>query len=523
MPSLTIPKSTGVDQCASPEMSPSRAVSPSSLGSHWMVKLYLLRNVPQSVTGSRPQARMHYRDLSVTCRRAQPVHECGGPSGSRGMFKFQDEEMFLFVTPNAIRNGPDGPVACITLELLAQGVSMTEMRPQPLGFANFEICPGLPSFATKWIPIYGSDIQHRPISIGEVLVGIFPLMPAPHVVDMLPSSKDDVPRKTWFRSLRTSSNVNLDPVSERETSMIKKYIRQLLSQPEDKHPDGILLILTLLKSKHCRITFITEMVKVSATKPLFYTTFMRLLDACRALLREAANQKDYKSCDLLLHLSRCVFTNPSPGDPCLAESADNDHASMFLYSEIKTHPVYRLRDFWEYTLTSIVEHYQTSGGDGLQLQSLWSQSLFLTNQQSLEHLLCSVGLGMIHSGVPQCEIAPFVSEQGELYELDMRSIARVLSFIQALHLRDPPGVALSPRKGFPEDEWHWSMDPNVQSLNLEKKAFDPLHRDSDQKPVVVHKFESRGKWTRYQTDDGRDYYFNSETQETRWKCPGPFD
>lgn len=91
-------------------------------------------------------------------------------------------------------------------------------------------------------------------------------------------------------------------------------------------------------------------------------------------------------------------------------------------------------------------------------------------------------------GVPQCEIAPFVSEQGELYELDMRSIARVLSFIQALHLRDPPGVALSPRKGFPEDEWHWSMDPNVQSLNLEKKAFDPLHRDSDQKPVVVHKF-----------------------------------
>lgn len=74
--------------------------------------------------------------------------------------------------------------------------------------------------------------------------------------------------------LDTHRGVLVDPVSERETSMIKKYIRQLLSQPEDKHPDGILLILTLLKSKHCRITFITEMVKVSATKPLFYTTFM---------------------------------------------------------------------------------------------------------------------------------------------------------------------------------------------------------------------------------------------------------
>lgn len=44
------------------------------------------------------------------------------------MFKFQDEEMFLFVTPNAIRNGPDGPVACITLELLAQGYDMVSLK-----------------------------------------------------------------------------------------------------------------------------------------------------------------------------------------------------------------------------------------------------------------------------------------------------------------------------------------------------------------------------------------------------------
>eukprot|EP00474_Spongospora_subterranea_P005767 CRZ06225.1 hypothetical protein [Spongospora subterranea] len=507
---------------------------------------FLLYGVSMSFEAKIPYLRVRFGSATLRSNVARPI------SGDTGSFEFDGNVIILHIRKSSVYQGyPD-----IRISLHLKPPDQDDYKPADPCLGRLRIAVG--HYTCENIDIQSKAIFDGTHQVALLMYGMFPIVP---------ENEDSVGRlsiSNVFVTNETSQPASSKPLRSAtgfaflrkdKTSVKLKKFMDALSEfttfifSSDKEfsksvGNSILTLLEMFKMEVARQRFyahLSSVVKEEFRISLF--AFQTLVDVFRAVLREASNHRDFATCRKYLELSMHLKVVSPAGDTYLA-----------LYSFIKDHEVFKNIKFWELFLLDVLTEERNKSNRAAAYDCInisdseaWDASAIdqdceQKNELNLlvVHLLCIFAWYMLSSGVCSDSVSTFCSDMCNRNAVSEDVIILLRKFVRLLSFRTQ--FAMSPSDFFNGDNSNPGFSADlVRSSSLLKifktpscdmfsvlELLDESRAKSLQSSARVdhngtRRLETKNGWTRYQTPDGDDYFYNDVTNGSQWNVPDGFN